>query len=306
MSFPRPLTDKVTLLGDDYFNLYLLKGETCAILDGGVSALTNLVLKQLHELHVSFESISHLVILHSHFDHMMAFPPLLERFPWLKVVTSELNRPIFSDERIVNKIYDADRRITLGMMGKGLLSEAPTLCAKTPFPLDVPVAEGSKLSLGKGVEVIFLETPGHSPDSLSAHLETEGTLFCSDAAGFFIPPDFFRPNYWFSLEEAERSLRRMATMAPRMLCKGHYGAVEGREAVKYHLEKAHRSLKDFESLVLEKIQSGKSVEEISQEVTLKFSRGFLEFFPPEDAHRLWKLLIRRTLEHLGVEQEEKG
>jgi hypothetical protein len=67
----------------------------------------------------------------------------------------------------------------------------------------------------------------------------------------------------------------------------------------------HKSIEDFKAFVLDKIQSGWSVEEIAQDVTVRFSRGFLEFFPAEENLRLWKLLIQRTLEHLGIEMEEK-
>jgi hypothetical protein len=64
-------------------------------------------------------------------------------------------------------------------------------------------------------------------------------------------------------------------------------------------------IEEFKTFVLERIQSGGSVEGIAKEVTVRFSRGFLELFPPEENYRLWKLLIRRTLEHLGIETEER-
>jgi len=66
-----------------------------------------------------------------------------------------------------------------------------------------------------------------------------------------------------------------------------------------------QSIEDFKTFVLEKIQSGRSVEEITQDVTVQFSKGFLELFPPEENLRLWILLIQRTLEHFGIEMEER-
>ena len=44
---------------------------------------------------------------------------------------------------------------------------------------------------------------------------------------------------------------------------------------------------------------------MAREITEEFSKGFLELFPPEDNYRLWKLLIQRTLEYLGIEIEEQ-
>jgi len=304
MQLPFQVTKNITLLGSELFNLYLVKGDTYAIVEGGVSALTYPFLEQLSQLSVPPESISHLVILHSHFDHMMVFPTLKGRYPWMKIVSSDLNRAIFTSERILAKIFESDRKMTLALKEAGIISDAPNLQPDASFPLDITVQEGSVLDLGKGVKMKFLEIPGHSPDCLGAFLEDEGLLFCSDGAGFYTPPDFFRPNYWYRLDDAEESLDKMKAIDPEILCRGHYGAMIGKDLARKHLQRNRQSVEDFKAFVLEKINLGWSVEEITKDVTFRFSKGFLEFFPAEENLRLWNLLIQRTLEHLGIEVEE--
>jgi glyoxylase-like metal-dependent hydrolase (beta-lactamase superfamily II) len=274
-------------------------------MEGGVSGITFPFLNQLNQLNIPPEAITHLIILHAHFDHMMVFPILKERYPWMKIVSSGLNRAIFSSERIVAKIFDSDRKMTRALMERDLISQAPTLTPYVSLPLDIPVEEGSILDLGRRIRIRFVETPGHSPDGLSAFYEDEGILFCSDGAGFYTPPDFFRPNYWYRLDEAEKSIDRMKAFDPDILCRGHYGAIMGREAVRKHLQKSRQSIEDFKTFVLEWIQRGGSVEEITKEVTERYSKGFLQFFPPEDNYRLWRLLVQRTLEHFGIEIETR-
>jgi cytochrome c-type biogenesis protein CcmH/NrfF len=95
----------------------------------------------------------------------------------------------------------------------------------------------------------------------------------------------------------------MKTMDPEILCRGHYGAIMGKETVRYHLQRSRQSIEEFKAFVLEWINRGDSVEEITKEVTEKYSKGFLQFFPPEDNYRLWGLLVQRTLEHFGIEIE---
>jgi glyoxylase-like metal-dependent hydrolase (beta-lactamase superfamily II) len=302
---PFQVTKNITLLGSELFNLYLVKGETHAIIEGGVSGITYSFLEQLSQLNVPPEAISHLVILHSHFDHMMVFPTLKGRYPWMKIVSSDLNRATFSSERIIARIFDSDRKMTLALEEKGIISEAPVLQPALFFPLDITIREGSVLDLGRGVKMKFFEIPGHSPDCVAAFLEDEGILFCSDGAGFYTPPDFFRPNYWYRLDDAENSLDKMKAIDPDILCRGHYGAMIGKDLARKHLHMNRQSIDDFKAFVLDKIQSGWSVEEIAQDVTVRFSKGFLEFFPAEENLRLWKLLIQRTLEHLGIEMEER-
>jgi len=302
---PFQLTRKISLFGTEHFNLYLIKGETFAIMEGGVSGITYPFLQQLAQENVSPESISYLIIPHSHFDHMMVFFTLKERYPWMKIVTSKLNQATFSSERILSKIFESDRKMTLALMERGLISEAPSLFSPTSFPVDLAVEEGSALDLGGGIKIKFIETPGHSPDLLSGFLEEEGILFCSDGAGFYTPPDFFRPNYWYRLDEAEKSIDRMKKMDPEILCRGHYGAIMGKEAVRYHLQRSRQSIEEFKTFVLEWINRGDSIEEITKEVTERYSKGFLQLFPPEDNYRLWRLLVQRTLEHFGIEIEER-
>lgn len=305
MQLPFQITTNVTLLGSELFNLYLIGGETYAIIEGAVSGVTYPFLKQMNHLGVSPEAITYLVVLHSHFDHMMVFPTLKGMYPWLKIVSSPLNQSIFTNERIIGKIFDSDRKMTLALKEKGLISNAPNLQPSHFLSLDLPVQEGSVLDLGKGVRIKFLEIPGHSPDCLGAYWEEEGLFFCSDGAGFYTPPDFFRPNYWYRLEEAEHSLERMKEIDPNILCRGHYGATIGQKLVRDHLQMGRQCIEDFKSFVLEKIQNGRSIEEITQEVNLQFSRGFLELFPLEENYRLWKLLVQRTLEYFGIEIDGK-
>jgi len=305
MHLPFPVTKNIILLGSELFNLYLVKGETYAIVEGGVSGITYPFLEQLSQLNVPPEAISHLVILHSHFDHMMVFPTLKGRYPWMKIVTSDLNRATFTSERVVAKIFDSDRKMTLALKESRIISDAPNLQPYTIFPLDIPVQEGSSLDLGKGMKMNFFEVPGHSPDCLAAFLEEEGLLFCSDGAGFYTPPDFFRPNYWYRLDDAEKSLDKIIELDPEILCRGHYGAMVGKELARKHLQMNRQSIENFKAFVLEKINGGWSVEEITQDVTVRFSKGFLELFPAEENYRLWKLLIQRTLEHFGIEMDER-
>ena len=47
MNLPFQVTKNITLMGSELFNLYLVKGETCAIIEGAVSAVNYPFLDQL-------------------------------------------------------------------------------------------------------------------------------------------------------------------------------------------------------------------------------------------------------------------
>ncbi len=53
----------------------------------------------------------------------------------------------------------------------------------------------------------------------------------------------------------------------------------GKDLARKHLKMNLQSIEDFKAFVLEKINGGWSVEGITKDVTVRFSKGFLEFFP---------------------------
>ena len=80
--FPRLLTDGLWVLGNYYFNLYLVKGEQAsALIEVGISAVVDDVIRQLEVLQVS---PTFLVVTHPHADHITGLPGLREGFhrPW--------------------------------------------------------------------------------------------------------------------------------------------------------------------------------------------------------------------------------
>jgi hypothetical protein len=78
----------------------------------------------------------------------------------------------------------------------------------------------------------------------------------------------------------------MRATDPEILCRGHYGTMIGKDLARKHLQMNRQSIEEFKGFVLEKINGGWSVEEITKDVTVRFSKGFLEFFPAEKNYRL--------------------
>ncbi len=297
---PIKVSHGVYLLGSYEFNIYLLKGRRCALIEGGVSTQFPLLLRQLEYLEVSPQDIDYLVVLHSHADHIMTFPPMRESFPWLRVAAFSSSKEVFDDERIVGKLKESDLRIAHSLYDTGI-GDGEIYHSPLPhFPMDLSLQEGDLIELGDGVKLRVLETPGHAPDSISLYLEGEEVLFVSDAVGVFYPPDQIRPNYFYNLGMYETSLRRIRDIEAKVLCKGHQGMVIGKKKVRDYLHLALRDVERFKGYVQEALGAGRDEEEVGREMTDVHKRGVLALFPRESNVKLWRLMIRRTLENMDT------
>jgi glyoxylase-like metal-dependent hydrolase (beta-lactamase superfamily II) len=299
--FPIQISDRVYLLGSSEFNIYLVRGEKCALIEGGVSTQFPSLLKQLQYLEISPWDIKYLIVLHSHADHIMTFPPLQETFPWMQVAASAKSEKSLRDERLVGKFKESDLWIAQSLFKAGQGDGMVHQSSSHHFPMDLSFEEGDEIDLGEGVKLKVLETPGHSPDAISLYFEEDGIIFVSDTVGLYYPPDYIKPNYFYNLSFHEVSLQRIRNIRAKVLCKGHQGVVMGEKVVQDYIQMAFSGIENFKEYVREALEAGRDENEVSKEFTDAHQSGISAFFPWESNFRLTQLLIRRTLEYLNKE-----
>jgi glyoxylase-like metal-dependent hydrolase (beta-lactamase superfamily II) len=299
-SLPIKLSHEVYLLGSYELNIYLVKGKRCALIEGGSSAQFPLLLEQLNYLEISPHDIEYLIVLHSHADHIMAFPPLQEMFPWMRIAAFSGSRKVFDDARIVGKLKESDRGIANSLAEAGLGNSEVYHSPSPHYPMDIPLKEGDLIELGDGVNLKVIETPGHAPDSISLYLERDGVLFVSDAIGIFYPPDDIKPSYFYHLGMYETSLGRVRDVGVTVLCKGHQGMVIGERKIEDYIQLAFIGVEKFKREVLEALGEGRDVDEVCREITDAYQKGILGLFPWESNFNLFRLMVRRTLEYLDT------
>ena len=214
---PGPLSDHLLFLGDEKICMYLLKGEHFLLLGGGMSYVVPTVEAQLDRFGVDRGRIMGMLILHSHFDHCTAAPYFRKAYPHWEIMGSKGTGKIFGMEKAVRNITHLDKatrdRYGVEDRFKGISLDFD------PPSLTRVLREGGKIDLGGGVEVIILETPGHSKCSITAYAPGLNLLFPSDAAplpvmkngGFVVMANDSLPIYFQSLE-------RMATLTVDGLC----------------------------------------------------------------------------------------
>jgi 2-aminobenzoylacetyl-CoA thioesterase len=230
---PGKIRDQLWFLGAEESCVYLLEGQDESMLvSGGLSYLVPEILKQFEEFHIDETRITRLLILHAHFDHVGIVPFFKRRNPKLEIYASARGWEILQMPKVVQTINEFSRSVAKRSGKEGALAA---------YDLDwrgeitgKSVSEGDRMDLGN-LEVLIIETPGHSSCSISAYVPKLKTLFASDAGG--IPyRDKIMASGNSNFTQYQQNLEKLRDLDVEYVCADHYGYVAGEEARGFMLE----------------------------------------------------------------------
>ncbi len=260
---PGRVTDRIEFIGTRKNCLYLLKGKEAMIIGGGMSWTAPSLERQFSAMDFDLEKIKYLVIPHSHFDHCGAVPYLKRKFPWMLVLASAYSKEVFSKEKAVNFIANANKEAIekLGLQGEheGLNLQFDGI------QVDRVVAENDVIDLGDGIEAHMIEVPGHTRCSIATYVPKLRAMFPSDAAPWpaddgsgLVPPS---PQYNFSLYL--ESLRKLAAYEVAICGFEHHGVLVGDQADKV-LRQGLEETERFKKHILELYQQTNDWNKVAQ------------------------------------------
>lgn len=194
--------------------VYLIHVDgSAALVDAGCGGSAPRILKNVKACGVKPGRIELLLLTHCHYDHVGGAAALRDRTR-CRIVAHSLDVPFL--ER-------GDDVVTAASWYGGRVS---------PFSVDI-IVSGDRETLeigGRPLEAIHI--PGHSPGSLAYLFPSEDkrVLFAQDVHGPLAP------SLLSNETDYQRSLRRLQSLEADILCEGHYGVFEGREAVSRFIE----------------------------------------------------------------------
>jgi len=224
---PGKIHDQLWFLGQEGSCVYMLEGRNGSMLiNGGMNCIVGDILDQFVRFGIDETRIRHLLILHSHFDHVGIVPFFKRRHPEMVIHASQRSLEVLRKPKAIAAINEASRYV-LESRGLGHLPSVHDLEWRSGMSGE-PVHDGDCIDLGD-MEVRIIETPGHSPCSISAYVPQLKALFPSDGGGI---PIRDRINVYGTSDYTlfEASLRKLAGLELNCLCADHYGFVIGDEA----------------------------------------------------------------------------
>ena len=202
--------------------LYLLEGDTLAIVDTGVNDTpSTFIAPALESYGLALGDVDLILNTHGHHDHAGGNAELVAA-SGAKVWIHEADARIAEDPDCQFDTYFADRDVLAGRPDRLDASRAALkITAGRPTKVDRKLTDGEVLDLGKGITLRVIHTPGHTRGSVCYSWESEGLVICGDSVmgqgsrlgGF--PLIYFPADY-------ERTIDRLLTMDLAILALGHH------------------------------------------------------------------------------------
>ena len=256
------------LLGTEESCLYLLEGKTTsALISAGLSYILPDLCRQIDSSGIAGNKIEHLIILHTHFDHVGVVPFLKRKWPHLKIYASSRGWEVLANPKAISIINEFTLKVCRRVRGNADMLSTLDWQWRDDVHGDV-LKQNSCIDLG-GRQIAIHETPGHSSCSISAYVPQLKTLFPSDAVA--IP---YKDEYVIaagsSFDAYQKSMDRLALLDIEMLCADHYGYVTGAEAKHYIAQSKIALSRMIDRLHLALKKEGSAEHAAAQLVNLHF------------------------------------
>jgi len=224
--------------------------------------------------------IKYILAMHSHFDHVCGIPMLKRLFPSARTAGSARTQKLLESEKVQIMLKRADATVSAAYLQSGLLSEKPDDLDTDLLGIDLCLGEGDSLTLDNGLTIDIMETPGHTPCSLSAYVAQDQAMFVSDAAGYCSGNGIISPVFFQDYRLYINSIRRIMDFPVDILGFGHGEICKGQQVQDYFQNSLKAAQESF-AAIKAGLEEGRSEEELGRELFDKYINGALAYYPED-------------------------
>jgi glyoxylase-like metal-dependent hydrolase (beta-lactamase superfamily II) len=207
-------------------NVYLLAGDSLVLIDTGMKGDGKAILQAIESIGRKPREVSYILITHAHIDHTgsLAF---LKQATGAKVVASAQETEYVAGRK---KTWTMEREGFGGKIFKLMLYFMETFFFKyEPATVDLPCKDGDVLECFGTIYI--LDTPGHSPGSVSYYLPEKEIIFVGDALSGVPEPKLPPRAGCADYQQALQSVKKIAGLIFEKCCFGHGNPLKTRADV---------------------------------------------------------------------------
>src|SRR5918992_268841 len=282
---------------------FLLVGEgTAALVETGPTTCIESLMGGLEDHGVAPEDVRQVFLTHIHLDHSGASGNLTELLPNAVFYVHEVGYPHLVDP---SKLLKSASRL----YGEENMDELWGEVRPVPEDRLVKLEGGEDIEAAGGV-VQAHYTPGHAYHHLAFYEPGTGHLFAGDVAGVRLPGQSYvkppTPPPEVNIDAWKGSIETLRKIEPKILCPTHFGSYED---VERHLGELEQRLEDWLLLVEERMDEGRSQEDIAEELEAKGDEEMLrEGADPEESERYelaanYEMLVVGIMRYVSQQRE---
>lgn len=284
-----PLAPGVRILGNYYFNLFLVTGSLgSALFEVGVSAVADRVIAQMAALNIEPD---HIIPSHPHSDHITGLPALTDRYPRARVLAADGAREFIAHPKAGPLMFKEDAFMSRSLADLGIQPGRPPLDRVPNLDRAVIVRDRHRLDLG-GTTLELIPADGHSPGSLMGFVPEQKVLFCSDNLGFHFPGRKFLPLFFTGAARYLSVLETIRALEPAVICPAHQGPLIGKDAA----DAVRNSLDTTRELIHHLKSSTVSDEMLADKLFDEHYRDEFRLYTPDNIRNCMRLLVKRSRE----------
>jgi glyoxylase-like metal-dependent hydrolase (beta-lactamase superfamily II) len=287
------IAEEILLLGSRSICMYLVRGESYALLGGGVPWVVHRLESQLEQYEVDRSRIRYLVISHAHHDHCGAVPYLLRRYPHMEIIASDYCAHLLNKSKPVELMRSLNRQ-TLDHMKRPHHYDGTSLDFE-PIPVSTRVSDGDCLDLGGGITLQFYLTPGHSRCSMSTYVPAIHGLFPADALPFPENDDKLIVTANHDYDDYIRSLEKLQELSIALIGYEHGGTLTGEDAATIIPRSLAATVQQRER-IRERYDELKDLDPLVDEIAGKYqSLQLFSMVPPALLRAIINRMVRSAL-----------
>ena len=265
------ITPHVEMLNVFAFPCFWIQGQKAALVDAGTTALSEVFEDRFGELG---RRLDHVLVTHSHYDHVGGLGVLRGLCPALSVLGSTIAQETLGKDKVQRLIIEMNREEErlYNIQDRHIPLDPASL------RIDEALADGQILDLGNGVSIEAHHAPGHTRCSMVYLVKPDAVLLGGESLGGYVSPDEIQTQAASSFQEYLTTLERLARLPFEAIGLPHHGILTGDDARRF-IPTALRCAIAFRAQVLELHHQGQSVDEMTLILTNRLRHGVAALQP---------------------------
>ncbi|WP_130860659.1 MBL fold metallo-hydrolase [Gracilibacillus phocaeensis] len=197
---------------NDIYPSLIRSNDELTLVDTGYQGFLPIIEKEIEANGYEMNDLTNIILTHYDDDHIGSLSDFKEKYPWIRIIASEMEATYISGEEKSERLVQAEKMLETmpkqhQAFGEWFIQQLKSL---QHVPIDETVGDGDWI-LNNQCQVIA--TPGHTSGHISLYIPSLDSIITGDAA---VKEQhelaIANPEFCLDLEQAEHSLVKLKNM----------------------------------------------------------------------------------------------